>query len=75
MKEQIRPPQLLGSVLLGITIGLLGFTGMAYADTIGPNCGSCDGATYTLIYPGSALPDADPSHETFRIELDIDTNT
>lgn len=49
--------------------------GGAYADSIGPDCPSCDGGIYTLHYSGSALSDSDPLHETFRIMLDIDTNT
>jgi hypothetical protein len=57
------------------TLGLL-IAGSAVADPIGgPGCGSCQGATYYLQYSGSALPDADPLHETFRIFLTIDTST
>lgn len=58
-------------------VALLGglYVGVASADPIGPDCESCDGAIYTLSYSGSALPDADSLHETFRIILDIDTNT
>ncbi len=66
---------------VGLT--LLLFARVSYADSIGglfpcnssSFSGSCDGAMYTLHYSGSALPDADPLHETFRITLDIDTNT
>jgi PEP-CTERM motif len=50
-----------------------------YAESIGGPypClgGTCDGAVYTLHYSGLAMPDADPLHETFRVTLDIDTNT
>lgn len=34
-----------------------------------------EGASYTLEYSGFALPDLDSLHETFRISLNIDTNT
>jgi hypothetical protein len=36
-------------------------------------CDSCNGASYTLSYSGTALPDADALHETFRVTLSIDT--
>ena len=41
----------------------------------GSSCLTCQGASYTLSYSGSALPDVDPLHETFRITLAIDTST
>ncbi|HET7874977.1 MAG TPA: hypothetical protein VFN71_05580 [Methylomirabilota bacterium] len=53
---------------------LLASAGPAVADPIGPTCGTCQGATYQLTYSGSAEPDADPLHETFRISLIIDTS-
>lgn len=66
---------LLTSLLTGLAIFL--YVGPSCADSIGPDCpnGSCDGAIYTLHYSGNALPDSDLLHETFRITLDIDTNT
>jgi hypothetical protein len=50
----------------------------AHADPIGgpgSTCGSCQGGVYTLTYDGTALPDADPLHETYRVTLTVDTNT
>jgi len=52
----------------------------ASADTIGPDCSSCNGVAYTLTYSGSPIADpaSDPApllHETFRITLDLDTNS
>lgn len=62
--------------IVGVALMLVLSGGWAAADTIGPDCTSCQGATYTLSYSGSALPDdADPLHETFRITLEIDTST
>lgn len=71
---------LIKGITLGIAVFVLGIivrSGPAYADPIGglnSNCGSCQGSIYTLSYDGTALPDADPLHETFRITLTIDTN-
>jgi len=53
---------------------LLASVGPAVADPIGPICGTCQGSTYQLTYSGSAEPDADLLHETFRISLIIDTS-
>ena len=62
--------------ILSVVILLGGlYVGAASADPISPSCPTCDGAIYTLSYSGLALPDADPLHETFRLLLDIDTNT
>lgn len=78
MKRQIKS---LLSVTTALMIGSLIYTGVANADPIGGpsnlNCtdNSCQGATYTLTYSGSPLPDADPTHETFRVTLTIDTST
>lgn len=60
-------------MLAGVALALLVAVGTVDADSIGP-CGSCDDAIYTLHYSGTALPDAAPLHETFRITLDIDTD-
>ncbi len=46
----------------------------AAADPIGPDCPTCNGGIYTLTYDGTALPDSDAAHETFRITLTIDTS-
>jgi hypothetical protein len=68
-------------ILLAIVLAILVYAGTASADPIGgpnnTNClnNSCDGALYTLTYSGTALPDADTLHETFRISLAIDTNS
>ena len=66
------------SIIVAVLSVLL-CVGVSYADPIGGiyPCagGSCDGAMYTLSYSGSALSDADPLNETYRITLDIDTNT
>jgi len=63
------------AVVVGAAVSLALFAGWAHANSIGPNCGSCAGAIYTLSYSGSPILDADPLHETFRITLGIDTNT
>lgn len=47
--------------------------GSAYALSIGPDCGTCQGSIYSLSYDGAALPDLDPLHQTFRITYDINT--
>lgn len=71
---------LIKGITLGISVfvlGILAQSGPAYADPIGglnSNCVSCQGSIYTLFYDGTALPDADPLHETFRITLTIDTS-
>lgn len=66
------------SILLAL--GALSFGAMA--DPIGPTCFSdptdptketCQGSLYAITYSGTALPDADLLHETFRIFLDINT--
>jgi len=58
------------------TAGLLILPGLSSADPIGPDCtnNSCNGGIYTLSYDGTALPDGDPLHETFRIALSADTS-
>jgi hypothetical protein len=56
-------------------IVVLFHAGAAWSASIGPSCGSCDGAVYTLSYSGIPLSDSDPAHETFRITYSIDTNT
>ena len=61
---------------ISILVALLAIGTQASADTIGPVCTnlSCQGSFYTLSYSGTALPDADVLHETFRITLTIDTS-
>jgi len=60
--------------------GLLIVPALSAADPIGPTVAdgcvndSCNGGIYTLSYDGTALPDADPLHETFRITYTIDTS-
>jgi len=53
---------------LVFAMALLVFSSPAKADTIGPDCESCNGATYTLSYDGDA------SGTTLLITLTIDTS-
>lgn len=53
--------------------GLALVPALGSADPIGPNCGSCNGGTYTLFYSGNPLLDADPLHETYRVTLEAST--
>ena len=53
---------------LAFAAALLVFTNPAKAETIGPDCGSCNGATYTLSYSG------DPSGTTLLITYSMDTS-
>ena len=53
---------------LAFVAALLVFTNPAKAETIGPDCGSCNGATYTLSYSG------DPSGTTLLITYSMDTS-
>lgn len=62
-----------GLVAISILVALLAIGSQASADPIGPDCGTCQGSIYTLTYDGTALADADPLKETFRITLTIDT--
>ncbi len=62
--------------LLALTFGAFAWvvlSPLASADPIGPNCGTCQGSIYVLTYPGTALADADPLHETFEVTLTINT--
>lgn len=62
--------------LLAMLIGA-GSATLAKADTIGPNCGTCQGGIYTLTNLGLApldLDTADGSFDTYRIALTIDTS-
>ncbi len=62
-----------GMIIAGaVFLGALSY-GSAYALSIGPDCGTCQGSIYSLSYDGTALPDSDPLHETYRITYDIDT--
>lgn len=63
------------SLAVVLSIGAMGAE-VAYADPIGPSCGTCQGSIYTLSYSGIPLPEVinDPAHETFRITLMIDTS-
>jgi hypothetical protein len=66
--------KILGMIMATLFI----LVGISFADPIGPNnCvnNSCSGAVYTLSYDGTALPDSDPLHQTYRIKYEIDTNT
>jgi hypothetical protein len=56
----------------GLLLGAL-YSGSAHALSIGPDCETCQGGIYTLSYTGTALPDVDLLHETYRITFDINT--
>jgi len=45
----------------------------ASADSIGPDCGTCQGSIYTLTYSGSPISTSGSS-STYRITLTIDTS-
>ena len=63
---------------MGMAISWIAVPAQAVSISIGgpgSSCVTCQGASYALSYSGSALPDADPLHETFRITLTIDTST
>ena len=57
-----------------VVLGSAALASVVSADPIGPDCGTCQGSIYTLTYSGSALPDNDPLHETFRVTLTIDSS-
>jgi hypothetical protein len=60
---------MLKTLALFACFALLSFAGSAFADTIGPSCGSCYGSTYTLSYaPVSGQPDE------FDIYLTVDAS-
>jgi hypothetical protein len=57
-----------------LTLGALAAS-PASADPIGPSCGTCQGAIYTLEYDGAPISvDIPNGTETFRITLTIDTS-
>ena len=65
-------------LLYVVTAALLLAAPLTRADVIGTPTNpcindSCDGAQYTLLYNGQALPDSNPLTETFRISLNVDT--
>jgi hypothetical protein len=57
--------------LFGLPLGLLLSTAALQANTIGPNCGSCFGATYTLTDLG--LQSSTATTQTFRMSYKINT--
>jgi hypothetical protein len=60
---------------LGAVAALAFLPAVAAADPIGPSCGTCQGAIYTLDYSGSPISvDVANGTETFRIRLTIDTS-
>lgn len=63
-----------GLLAISVLVALLAIESRASADSIGPSCGTCQGSIYTLTYSGTALLDADPATEIFRISLAIDTS-
>lgn len=52
---------------------VFGMTIAAQADTIGPSCGTCNGATYTLTYNPSPIA-SDSSTQTFEFFYTIDVS-
>ena len=52
---------------------VLGLCASAPANSIGPNCGTCQGSIYTLSYSGVPIGTT-ATTETFRITLTIDTS-
>ena len=65
-------PPFIPSLVLCAGLSLAAFGTQASVTTLS-DCASCNGASYTLSYSGSALADDDPLHETYRIMLSIDT--
>jgi hypothetical protein len=53
-------------------IALLALASSARADSIGPDCPTCQGSIYTLLNLG--LQSSDATTDTYRIELLIDTS-
>jgi len=66
---------LLLTVLLSASAGVVHATPIGGPNNVGCANNTCQGATYTLTYSGSPLPDNDPNTETFRVTLDVDTST
>jgi hypothetical protein len=46
----------------------------SYADTIGPNCGSCGGVVYTLTYAADNALNAPVGKQWFDFTLNVDTS-
>ncbi len=63
----------LGLLLPAIAVVALGLPAVSGADSIGPNCGTCQGSIYTLEYGGAPIATT-ATTETFRITLTIDTS-
>ncbi len=58
-------------VVAGISIGFAGSgASRALANTIGPNCGTCQGSTYTLTY---TVENVNGGNTTYDVTLSIDT--
>jgi hypothetical protein len=60
------------SVYLALLV-VLGMSVVANADTIGPNCATCNGATYTLTYNPTPVA-SDSTTQTFEFFYNIDVN-
>jgi hypothetical protein len=60
------------AIALAISMVALSMAPAAKADSIGPNCGSCNGGTYTLTYSGAPISSTSTT-QTFRITLVIGT--
>lgn len=58
-------------VVAGVLIGVAGSsTPTAFADSIGPSCGTCQGSTYTLTY---TVEGVSGGNTTYDVSLSIDT--
>lgn len=58
---------------LAISVVVLTMAPAAKADSIGPNCDSCNGGIYTLTYSGAPISSTSTT-QTFQITLTIDTS-
>lgn len=58
------------SILLILPAMLVAGSSIIHADTIGPDCATCDGAAYTLTYSGSPISSTSTT-QTFQITLDV----
>jgi len=54
-------------------VAALGLPAVSIADSIGPNCATCQGSVYTLEYGGAPIATT-ATTETYRITLTIDTS-
>ena len=62
------------SRILWLLLALAGIAAFAHADTIGPNCATCQGSTYTLTYNPTPVSTT-ATTETFRFFYTVNTST